>query len=156
MAVGRRPNVASLGLEAAGVALDDNGAPRTDDHLRTTNRRVYAAGDVVGGRQFTHLADAHARVVIRNALFPGSSKASALTIPWCTFTDPEVARVGHGFEGAVAAGLRTRAFVQPFGAVDRARLEGEDAGFARILVEEGSDEIVGLRSWGATPVSRSR
>lgn len=143
VAVGRTPNVAGLGLDAAGVALDANGAPRTDDHLRTTNRRVYAAGDVVGGRQFTHLADAHARVVIRNALFPGSAKASALTIPSCTFTDPEVAGVGHNLKSAAAAGLRTRAFVQPFDAVDRARLEGEDAGFARVLVEDESDAIVG-------------
>lgn len=143
VAVGRTPNVTGLDLDAAGVALDGNGALRTDDRLRTTNRRVYAAGDVVGGRQFTHLADAHARIVIRNALFPGSSKASALTIPSCTFTDPEVARVGHGLESVAAAGLRTRAFVQPFDAVDRARLEGEDSGFVRVLVEEGSDEIVG-------------
>jgi pyruvate/2-oxoglutarate dehydrogenase complex dihydrolipoamide dehydrogenase (E3) component len=81
--------------------------------------------------------------VLRNALFPGNSKASALTIPSCTFTDPEVARVGYGLESAAAAGLRTRAFVQPFDAVDRARLEGEGAGFARVLVREGSDEIVG-------------
>jgi pyruvate/2-oxoglutarate dehydrogenase complex dihydrolipoamide dehydrogenase (E3) component len=143
IAVGRSPNVTGLGLDAAGVALDPNGALRTDDHLRTTNRRIYAAGDVVGGAQFTHLADAHARIVLRNALFPGNSKASALTIPSCTFTDPEVARVGHGLESAAAAGLRTRAFVQPFDAVDRARLEGEGAGFARVLVREGSDEIVG-------------
>lgn len=143
VAVGRTPNVAGLDLDAAGVALDGNGALCTDDRLRTTNRRVYAAGDVVGGRQFTHLADAHARIVIRNALFPGNSKASALTIPSCTYTDPEVARVGHGLASAADAGLRPRAFVQPFGAVDRARLEGEDAGFARVLVEEGSDQIVG-------------
>jgi pyruvate/2-oxoglutarate dehydrogenase complex dihydrolipoamide dehydrogenase (E3) component len=143
VSVGRAPTVAGLGLEAAGVELDHKGAIRTDDRLRTTNRRIYAAGDVVGGQQFTHLADAHARIVIRNALFPGSAKASALTIPWCTFTDPEIARVGHGLKSAAAAGLRTRAFVQPFDAVDRARLEGESTGFARVLVKKGGDEIVG-------------
>jgi pyruvate/2-oxoglutarate dehydrogenase complex dihydrolipoamide dehydrogenase (E3) component len=143
VSVGRAPTVAGLGLEAAGVALDEKGAILTDDRLRTTNRRIYAAGDVVGGQQFTHLADAHARIVIRNALFPGSAKASALTIPWCTFTDPEIARVGHGLKSAAAAGLRTRAFVQPFDAVDRARLEGESTGFARVLVKKGGDEIVG-------------
>lgn len=143
IAVGRAPNLAGLGLDAAGVLLDDGGRLRTDDRLRTTNRRIYAAGDVVGGSQFTHLADAHARIVIRNALFPGSSKASALTIPRCTYTDPEVARVGHNLRSATAAGLRTRAFAQPFDAVDRARLEGEAGGFARVLVREGSDQIVG-------------
>ena len=143
VAVGRTPNVEGLGLEAAGVELDGRGRLRIDDRLRTTNRRVYAAGDVVGGRQFTHLADAHARVVLRNALFPGRAKASALTVPECTFTDPEVARVGHTLASAAAAGLGTRDFVHHFDAVDRARLEGEEDGFARVLIEEGSDAIVG-------------
>ena len=142
VAAGRSPDVAGLGLEAAGVELDVRGTIRTDDRLRTTNPRIYAAGDVVGGRQFTHLADAHARIVLRNALFPGSAKVSALTVPECTFTDPEVARVGHTLASAAAAGLRPRAFVQPFDAVDRARLEGEEHGFARVLVEEGGDAIV--------------
>jgi pyruvate/2-oxoglutarate dehydrogenase complex dihydrolipoamide dehydrogenase (E3) component len=143
VAVGRTPNVAGLGLDAAGVALDANGRLCTDDRLRTTNHRIYAAGDVVGGSQFTHLADAHARIVIRNALFPGSSKASALTIPRCTYTDPEVARVGHSLASAAKARVRTRSFLQPFDTVDRARLEGESGGFARVLVREGSDEIAG-------------
>ncbi len=143
VAAGRRPSTEGLGFEASGIELDGRGRIRTDDRLRTTNPRVYAAGDVVGGRQFTHLADAHARIVLRNALFPGRAKASALTVPECTFTDPEVARVGHTFASAAAAGLRARAFIQPFGAVDRARLEGEERGFARILVEKKSDAIVG-------------
>ena len=143
VAAGRSPSVAGLGLEAADVEIDGRGTIRTDDRLRTTNPRIYAAGDVVGGRQFTHLADAHARIVLRNALFPGRAKASALTVPECTFTDPEVARVGHTLASAEAAGLRTRAFVQPFDAVDRPRLEGEERGFARVLVEEGGDAIVG-------------
>ena len=143
VAVGRSPSVADLGLGAAGVEVDGRGGIRTDDRLRTTNPRIYAAGDVVGGRQFTHLADAHARIVVRNALFPGSAKASALTVPGCTFTDPEVARVGHTLATAAAAGLDARAFVQPFDAVDRPRLEGEARGFARVLVEQGTDEIVG-------------
>jgi len=81
------------------------------------DRRIYAAGDVVGGRQFTHLSDAHARIVLRNALFFGRAKASALTVPECTFTDPEVARVGHTLASAAAAGRRARAFEHPFDAV---------------------------------------
>jgi pyruvate/2-oxoglutarate dehydrogenase complex dihydrolipoamide dehydrogenase (E3) component len=143
VAAGRSPNVEGLEPEAAGVELDERGRIRVDDRLRTTNRRVYAAGDVVGGRQFTHLADAHARIVLRNALFPGRAKASALTVPECTFTDPEVARVGHTVASAAAAGIGARAFAHSFGAVDRARLEGEEPGFARVLVEEASDAIVG-------------
>ena len=143
VAAGRSPNVAGLDLDAAGVKLDDRGRMRVDDRLRTTNRRIYAAGDVVGGRQFTHLSDAHARIVLRNALFFGRAKASALTVPECTFTDPEVARVGHTLASAAAAGRRARAFEHPFDAVDRARLEGEEQGFARVLVGEGSDAILG-------------
>jgi pyruvate/2-oxoglutarate dehydrogenase complex dihydrolipoamide dehydrogenase (E3) component len=143
VAVGRAPNAAGLGPEAAGIELDERGAPRVDDRLRTTNRRVYAAGDVVGGPQLTHLADAHARIVIRNALFPGSVKASALTVPWCTYTDPEVARVGHDARSAAAAGIEIRAFEERWDEVDRARLEGEEDGFARVLVGADGDEIVG-------------
>ncbi|HEY7472532.1 MAG TPA: FAD-containing oxidoreductase [Gemmatimonadota bacterium] len=143
VAVGRSPEVSGLGLEAAGVALAPSGAPRVDDRLRTTNRRIFAAGDAAGGRQYTHLADAHARLVIRNALFPGRAKASALTVPACTFTDPEVARVGHDQRSAAEAGLATRAFEEPWDAVDRARLEGESDGFTRVLVEAESDRIVG-------------
>ena len=143
VAVGRRPNVADLSPGAAGIALDGRGALRVDDRLRTTNRRIYAAGDVVGGPQWTHLADAHARIVIRNALFPGSAKATALTVPWCTYTDPEVARVGHDGRSAPAAGIETRAYEERLEAMDRARLEGEERGFARVLVRAESDEIVG-------------
>jgi pyruvate/2-oxoglutarate dehydrogenase complex dihydrolipoamide dehydrogenase (E3) component len=143
VAVGRTPNGADLGAEDAGIELDERGAPRVDERLRTTNPRVYAAGDVVGAAQLTHLADAHARIVIRNALFPGSAKASALTIPWCTYTDPEVARVGHDTRSASAAGIETRAFEERWDDVDRARLEGEESGFARILVRADGDEIVG-------------
>ncbi|HET7692768.1 MAG TPA: mercuric reductase [Gemmatimonadota bacterium] len=143
IAAGRSPNVAGLDLDAAGIELDGRGRIRADDRLRTTNRRVYVAGDVVGGRQFTHLADAHARIVLRNALFHGRAKADALRVPECTFTDPEVARVGHTLASASAAGVGARAFVQPFDTVDRPRIEGEERGFARVLVEERSDTIVG-------------
>ena len=143
VSVGRAPAIADLDPAAAGVRLDERGAPQIDDRLRTTNRRIYAAGDAAGGPQFTHMADAHARIVIRNALFPGSAKASALTIPWCTYTDPEVARVGLDLRGADAAGREIRAFVEPWEGVDRAVLDGETAGFARVLVEVDGDEIVG-------------
>ncbi|HUP21276.1 MAG TPA: FAD-dependent oxidoreductase, partial [Gemmatimonadota bacterium] len=143
VSVGRVPAVADLDPAMAGVRLDGRGAPRIDDRLRTTNRRIYAAGDAAGGLQFTHVADAHARIVIRNALFPGSAKASALTIPWCTYTDPEVARVGLDLRGAEAAGREVRAFVEPWEGVDRAVLDGETAGFARVLVDAEGDEILG-------------
>lgn len=150
VAAGRTPGVTGLGLERAGVEFDPRKGVRVDDGLRTTSSRIYAAGDAVaGGQRFTHVADAHARIVIRNALFPGSRKASALMIPWCTYTDPEVARAGHSAETAWAEGVEVQSFTQPLKEVDRAVLEGEEEGFARIHVRAGGGEIV-----GATIVAR--
>lgn len=149
VAAGRAPNVDGLGLESAGVAYDPRTGVRVDDHLRTTNPRVYAAGDVCPSFQFTHLADAHARIVLRNALFLGRAKASSLTIPWCTYTDPEVAHVGLYEEEARRSGLAVQTFVQEFGHVDRAILDGETAGFVKVHVRGGSDRIL-----GATIVAR--
>ena len=94
VAVGRAPNVEGLNLEAAGVAYDVKAGVQVDDHLRTTNARIFAAGDVCSQYKFTHAADFMARIVIRNALFKGRAKASALVIPWCTYTSPEIAHVG--------------------------------------------------------------
>src|SRR5262249_43613622 len=90
---GRQANVENLGLDAAGVAFDQHGV-RVDDFLRTTNPDIYAAGDICSAFKFTHAADAMARIVLRNALFFGRARVSRLIIPWCTYTDPEVARVG--------------------------------------------------------------
>src|SRR5262249_57862619 len=93
VAVGRAPNVEGLELHTAAVAFDNRGV-KVDDHLRTSNRRIYAAGDICSAYKFTHVADATARVVLQNALFFGRKKASALVIPWCTYTDPEVPPAG--------------------------------------------------------------
>src|SRR5205807_5004824 len=94
VAAGRLPNVEGLNLEAAGVAYDKRAGVHVDDYLRTTNKKIFAAGDICSKYKFTHTADAMARIVIRNALFLGRARASALTIPWCTYTDPENANVG--------------------------------------------------------------
>ena len=147
--VGRAPMVAGLNLEAAGVAYDRTNGVTVDDHLRTTNPHIYAAGDVCSQSKFTHLADATARIVIRNALFFGRARASALTVPWCTYTDPEIAHVGLYEAGAHAHGLKVRTFIQEFAEVDRAVLDDETEGFVKILVAEDSDRIV-----GATVVAR--
>lgn len=133
VAAGRRPNVDDLGLEAAGVAYDRGGVT-VDDRLRTTNRRVYAAGDVASTFQFTHTADAAARAVVRNAFFFGRERFSGLVIPWCTYTDPEVAHVGLPMD-AVAARSDLRALTVPFAEVDRARCDGRTEGFARFHVD---------------------
>jgi pyruvate/2-oxoglutarate dehydrogenase complex dihydrolipoamide dehydrogenase (E3) component len=141
--VGRTPAVAGLNLEAAGVAYDRAVGVTVDDHLRTTNPRIYAAGDVCSQFKFTHLADAMARIVIRNALFFGRARASTLTIPWCTYTDPEIAHVGLYESDAHARGIQVRTFIQEFANVDRAVLDGESAGMVKVLVAAGSDRIVG-------------
>ena len=84
----RAPNVQGLGLEATSVEYDVKKGVRVNDRLQTTNRRIYAAGDICFPHQSTHTADATARIVIQNVLFLGRAGANALTIPWCTYTDP--------------------------------------------------------------------
>ena len=140
--VGRVPNLEGLGLEAAGVAHDRHGVA-VDDHLRTTNPRIWAAGDVASRFQFTHVADAHARIVLANALFLGRRKASALHIPACTYTTPELARVGLSAGEAAERGFEVDTFTVPLHDVDRARLDGEDDGLLRVHVARGGDRIVG-------------
>lgn len=147
LAAGRVPNLEGLGLEAAGVAHDRRGI-KVDDRLRTTNRRVYAAGDVAGRFQFTHAADAMARLVIQNALFFGRKRASRLVIPWCTYTDPEVAHVGLGASEAKALGRDVRTFTVDLAGVDRAILDGQTEGFARVHVNRRGKIL------GATIVGR--
>lgn len=142
VAVGRAPNVEGLGLEAAGVAFDKKGVT-VDDRLRTTNPRIFACGDVCSRFQFTHAADFMARIVIQNALFHGRKKASALIIPWATYTSPEVAHVGLTAADAKKQGVALDTFTQRLAKVDRAILDGEEEGFVRIHVRKGTDQIVG-------------
>jgi pyruvate/2-oxoglutarate dehydrogenase complex dihydrolipoamide dehydrogenase (E3) component len=140
---GRQPNVDDLGLEAAGVQYDARKGVTVNDRLRTSNRRIYAAGDVCSRFQFTHAADAMARIVIQNALFLGRARVSALTIPWCTYTEPEIARVGLSEREAKEKGLAVRVFTQELHDVDRAVLDGEAEGFVKVLVRAGTDRLVG-------------
>ena len=149
VAAGRVPAVDGLGLEAAGVDYDRRTGVMVDDHLRTTNWRVFAAGDVCSAYKFTHVADAMARIVIRNALFRGRERVSSLTIPWCTYTDPEIARVGLDEADARRQNIPVQTFVQPLGEVDRAVLDGESEGFLKVQIRRGSDKII-----GATLVAR--
>jgi pyruvate/2-oxoglutarate dehydrogenase complex dihydrolipoamide dehydrogenase (E3) component len=135
VATGRQANVEGLGLEAAGIATGPHGIA-VDDLLRTSNRRVYAAGDVASSFQFTHAADAQARIVIQNALFPLRRKASALRIPWSTYTDPEIARVGLSKKQAEAGGQQIEIVKVPFAELDRAILEGRKEGFLRVLTNK--------------------
>lgn len=131
VATGRVPNL-DLDLDRAGVRHSKTGI-EVDAHLRTANPRIYAAGDVIGQAQFTHAADHHARLVLRNALFPTpSAKVADLVIPRVTFTHPEVASVGVRVDDADPS---LRAYTVPIGDVDRARTDGESEGYARVLVD---------------------
>jgi pyruvate/2-oxoglutarate dehydrogenase complex dihydrolipoamide dehydrogenase (E3) component len=147
--LGRAPNVEGLNLEAAGVRYDTLAGVHVDDRLRTTNPAVYAAGDVALPHRFTHTADASARIVVQNALFMGRKKLSALTIPWCTYTDPEIAHVGIYVREANDRRIPVKTFTIPMHQVDRAILDGEEEGFVKIHVREGTDRIL-----GATVVAR--
>jgi pyruvate/2-oxoglutarate dehydrogenase complex dihydrolipoamide dehydrogenase (E3) component len=128
---GRKPGVADLGLEAAGIAFSEKGV-QVDARLRTTNRRVYAAGDVIGGPQFTHLAAYHAGIVIRNALFRLPAKADISALPWVTYTDPELAHVGLS-EAAARAQGPVRLLRWPLAENDRAQGEHLEHGSIKIV-----------------------
>lgn len=142
VAVGRSPNTEGLGLETAGVEFDDHGIG-VDDRLRTSNPSVYAVGDVCSRLKFTHLADAHARIAVRNALFFGRGKASELVVPWVTYTSPELAHVGITADEVRERGTEVDTLTIPLQEVDRARLDGEDEGFLRVHLRAGSDRILG-------------
>ncbi|TWU14413.1 Mercuric reductase [Symmachiella macrocystis] len=143
VSAGRQPNVEGLGLEAAGVEYDKKTGVVVDDKLRTTNHNVFAAGDICFPYKFTHTADAMARIVIQNALFKGRAKTSSLNIPWCTFTDPEIAHVGLSEYQAQEKGFEVDTFKQELSGVDRAILDGGTDGFIKIHLRRGTDKIIG-------------
>lgn len=142
VAVGRAPNIDGLELSSAGIEASANGV-RIDDFFRTTNRHVFAAGDVCSTKRFTHAADFMARAVIRNAFFFGRAKLSSMVIPWCIYTSPELARVGVIPAEAERLGLDIDTFTQPMTGNDRAVLEGIPSGMVRIHVKKGTERIVG-------------
>lgn len=145
--VGRTPNVERGGLEAAGVEYDKNGIV-VNSRLQTSNPNIYAAGDVCSRYKFTHAADAMAQIVIQNALFPhplnvGYAHVDALVMPWCTFTEPEIAHVGMYEQEAKEKGLEVETYTYKLNEVDRAVLDGEEDGFARVHIQRGTDKILG-------------
>ncbi|HXX46955.1 MAG TPA: mercuric reductase [Myxococcota bacterium] len=146
---GRAPNVEDLGLERAGVEFQPGRGVVVDERLRTANPRIFAAGDVCLPTKFTHAADASAKLVVRNAFFFGRRRAADLIMPWCTYTDPEVAHVGLSAREAEARGIAVDSYQAPLAANDRARADGDADGFLKIHVKKGNDRIV-----GATLVAR--
>jgi pyruvate/2-oxoglutarate dehydrogenase complex dihydrolipoamide dehydrogenase (E3) component len=134
VAAGRRAHVDGLGLEAAGIRYSEKGI-EVDARLRTSNKRVYAIGDVVGGLQFTHVAAHHASVVLKNILFKLPARVENCAVPWVTYTDPELAHVGLTEAVAKERGVAVQAVRWSFEENDRAQTERDTGGFAKVLVD---------------------
>jgi pyruvate/2-oxoglutarate dehydrogenase complex dihydrolipoamide dehydrogenase (E3) component len=143
VATGRRPAVSGLDLEQAGVEYNEATGIAVDDHLATTNDRIYAAGDVCLEEKFTHTAAASARIAVQNALLSRRGKKSAMVIPWCTYTDPEVAHVGLSSESVAEKSGEINTITISLEEIDRAIIDGQTGGFARIHFTGRSSRIVG-------------
>ena len=133
--MGRTPNLEDLGLGDIGVAFDGKGL-KTDDRLRTTQSHIYTAGDATGAYQFTHAAGYQSGIVISNALFHLPRRANYTFLPWCTYTDPELASIGMNEKAAKAAGIKYSVWTEAFKDNDRSLAEGEKAGKIKIILDE--------------------
>lgn len=145
VAAGRIPNVENLNLEAAGVTFTKRGI-EVNEYLQSSQPNIYAAGDIAGSYQFTHTADFMARTVVRNILMPFQflrQKADFSVVPWCTYTDPEVAHVGLGEDEAKEKDINYDLFKVPVEESDRAIVESEEAGFIKVLTKKGTGRIIG-------------
>jgi len=146
VAAGRKPNTDSLNLEAAGVHFGEHGV-EVNSRLQTSHPHIFAAGDIAGPFRFTHMADYQARIVARNILAPFAflqSKVDYSTVPWCTYLDPEVARVGWNEDEARKRGVAYDVYRLPLAEVDRAVVEDETEGFVKVLTPRGKDRILGV------------
>lgn len=143
LSVGRVPNVEELNLEAAAIMFDTEKGIRVDDFLRSTNPNVYAAGDACLSLKFTNAAQASARMVVQNALMQGQQRQSSSVIPWCTYCEPEIAHIGLHVWEARQQSIPIRSFTVLMHDVDRAIVDGQDIGFVKIHLAEGSDRILG-------------
>lgn len=149
VATGRVPNIENLGLDQVDVKTDPRRGILVNEYMQTSNPRIYAAGDVAMEYKFTHAAAAAAKIVIQNALFYGRKKITDLQIPWCTYTDPEIAHVGLYEHEAAAKGIAIDTYAVHFDENDRAMADGEEEGFVKIHTKKGTDNIL-----GATIVAR--
>ena len=146
VASGRAPNLDALNLSAAGVRANKHGV-EVNARLQTSQPHIYAAGDIAGPYRFTHMADYQARIVARNILVPFGflrSKTDYATVPWCTYLDPEIARVGLSEAEAKERGIAYDLFTSPIAELDRAIVEDETAGFVKVLTARGKDRILGV------------
>ena len=141
--IGSTPNVTDMNLEDAGVRYDKDAGIMTNDYLQTSNPRIYAAGDVCSEKKFPHIEVAASEIVVRNALFWGRERLSMSAVPFCTYTDPEIAHVGLYSTEARAKDIPVKTFTVMMSDVDRAITDSEDEGFVKIHVKEGTDQIIG-------------
>jgi pyruvate/2-oxoglutarate dehydrogenase complex dihydrolipoamide dehydrogenase (E3) component len=149
IAAGRAPNVQGMNLEAADVKYSDESGIQINDFLQTSNPHIYAAGDICLEHKFAHIEGASAHIVTQNALFFGRLRLSALTIPWCTYTDPEIAHIGMYVREAREKNIPVKTLTVPMHEVDRAIADAEEEGFVKIHIKEGTDKIL-----GATVIAR--
>ena len=149
VATGRLPNIEHMNLEAAGVKTDPKRGILVNEFMQSSNQRIYAAGDVALAYKFTHAASASAKIVVQNALFHGRKKMTDLKMPWCTYTDPEVAHVGLYPHEAAQQGIAIDTYTVSLAENDRAVADGETEGFVKVHTRKNRDEIL-----GATIVAR--
>jgi pyruvate/2-oxoglutarate dehydrogenase complex dihydrolipoamide dehydrogenase (E3) component len=143
VAVGRTPNTESLNLKHLGIKTRDNGTISANDYLQTTLPNIFVCGDVTGPYQLTHMASHQASTCAINALSPKMFPIDYSAVPWCTYTDPEVATVGETSESARQKGIDFNLTEYEVSDLDRAITEGEKRGVVRVLTKPGSDEILG-------------
>jgi pyruvate/2-oxoglutarate dehydrogenase complex dihydrolipoamide dehydrogenase (E3) component len=149
LALGRKANIEGLNLEAAGVKYNNQGI-QVDEYLRTTASNILAIGDVIGGYRFTHVAAYQSGVAVRNALVPFAKKrVDYRVVPWCTFTDPEVAHVGLTPDEAGRRHKQVRSVKLPWADIDRAQTESTTVGFLKLVLVGKKDELVGAHMVGA-------
>ncbi|MHB8791627.1 MAG: dihydrolipoyl dehydrogenase family protein [Desulfobulbaceae bacterium] len=146
VALGRAPNVAGLGLEKIDIPFDHKGI-KVDSRLRTSHRHIYAAGDVIGGYQFTHVAGYEGGVVLSNAVFHLPKKADYTHVPWCTYTHPELASIGMNEKSAGKAGIDYSVWTEEFQGNDRALAEGESIGRIKLLLDK-KEKPIGIQILG--------
>ncbi|MBS1237574.1 MAG: pyruvate/2-oxoglutarate dehydrogenase complex, dihydrolipoamide dehydrogenase component, partial [Deltaproteobacteria bacterium] len=146
VAMGRDPNVKALGLEGIGVEFDRKGI-KVDDRLRTTQKHIYAAGDITGAYQFTHAAGYEGGIVVSNAIFHLPRRTNYTFLPWCTYTDPELASVGMNEKRAKEAKIEYSVWTEPFKSNDRSLAEGEEVGKIKLLLDR-NEKPLGIQILG--------
>ena len=146
VATGRRPNIEGLGLDRIGVEFDERGI-KVDDRMRTSQKHIYAAGDVSGGYLFTHAAGYEGGIVVSNAIFHLPRKADYTLLPWCTYTDPELASIGMNESAAKKTGMEHSVWTEEFRNNDRSLAEGEETGRIKMILNE-KEAPVGVQIFG--------